>query len=79
MKNTKRKLLFLLRLWRFRIQCQCSAFRFQEQGKDGKQNTENENSFRFCFLSQKNGKKKNGKRLPLFPFRFIFRFPLFIY
>jgi len=78
MKNTKRKMLFLFRLWRFRIHFQCSAFRFQNKEKDGKQKTENENGFRFCFLSQKT-ERKNGKRLPLFPFCFIFRFPLFIY
>jgi len=46
--------------------------------KDGKQKTGNENGFRFCFLSQKT-ERKNGKRLPLFPFCFIFPVPLFIY
>ena len=31
------------------------------------------------FFHRKTERKKNGKRLPLFPFCFIFRFPLFIY
>ena len=79
MKNTKRKMLFLLRLWRFRIHCQCSAFRFQEQGRTWKTKKRKMKTVSvFVFFHRKTERKKR-KRLPLFPFWFIFRFPLFIW
>ena len=52
-----------------------ALFVSRNKEEHGKQKTENENGFRFCFLSQKNGKKKT-KTSPAFPFLIHFSFSL---
>jgi len=64
MKNTKRKMLFLFRLWRFRIHCQSSAFHFHEQGKRWK--TKNGKGKRFpCLFVSFPWKTENAYRFSL--------------